>query len=130
MSPRVYQIPEKQPVTVPSRSKGLWLIAPHWPFDAAKTKAAKAELLRRGHCLIRAVWGGDDELAEWYAIEGSHRIWLCSQHGIPVTIQGVGLRYWIQHDNPELGIVRAAEILSVREDIRGPEARYAMRRVP
>ena len=129
MSPhRTYQVPDDVP-TVLATTKGEWLIAPHWPFDADKATGAEVELLERGHCLIRAVWGGDDGLAEWYAIEGSHRIWLCSQHEIPVTIQSVGLRYRIQHDNPELGIVTAAEILSVGENIRGPEARYRMRRV-
>jgi len=129
MSPRrAYQIPDEELVVL-STTKGSWLIAPHWPFDADKATGAEVELLRRDHCLIRAVWGGDDDLAEWYAIEGSHRIWLCSQHEVPVTIQSVGLRYRIQHDNPELGIVTAAEILSVGENIRGPEARYRMRRV-
>lgn len=128
MSPaRPYRIPEEDPPVVLSPTEGRFLIAPHWPFDDHALNACRYVMWKRGHCLIRAVksHGG-----EWYAIEGSHRIYVAWERQTPVTIQPVDKGYRLQHDNPDLGIVTAADILAVGPEIRGPQARYKIKYQP
>ena len=127
MSPsRPYVIPDGVPI-VQSHTEGNWLIAPHWPFDPTALDACRYAMWKRGYCLIRAVksHGG-----EWYAIEGSHRIYVAWERDVPLTLQPVTKDYLVQHDNPDLGIVTAAQILAVGDHIRGPEARYRIRYIP
>lgn len=96
--------------------------APHWPFKPEVLEAVEAEMRERQHCVIRAVY--EDDL--WKACEGSHRIWAASQLGVTIDLQPVSRSYRLQHDNPDLGIVTAGDIIDVGPRIRGPEALYRM----
>lgn len=116
---RRYIVPPTTPSVV-SPSGGSVIQAPHWPFDREALRVVEAEMTRRGHCLIRAVRYGD----EWRAIEGSHRLWVASMTRTPVEVQAVAADYLVQHDNPDVGIVTAAYLISPERKGRGPAARY------
>lgn len=116
---RSYMVPDYVP-SVRANVAGARLIAPHWPYNQTLLDYVEREMASRDHCLIRAIQDND----EWYAIEGSHRIWTAGKLGVVVTIQPVGVDYLLQHDNPELGIVTAGSIIGVGTDVRGPVAAY------
>lgn len=124
-TPRNYMEPDYEPDIRARAPEGHYLVAPHWPFKPILLGYVEREMADREHCLIRAVY----DAGVWRAIEGSHRIWVAHKLGVVVTVQPVEEDYLVQHDNSELGIVSAADILGVGAKIRGPEARYRMRLV-
>lgn len=116
---RRYIIPDRPKVRLDV--PGAWLIAPHWPFDRDAVEAVRAEMMRRGCVVIRAMRDGDG----WRGIEGSHRTYVASQTDTVVSIQEVTGDYRVQHDEPEFGIVTAAWLLdSCQVMKRGRLARY------
>jgi hypothetical protein len=65
------------------------LVAPHKVDRNTEHYAAiKAEMAKRGECVIRAMWS--DELGYWFAIEGSHRCAAAEELGIEIQIHDIG----------------------------------------
>ena len=65
------------------------LVAPHNVDRSTEHYAAvKAEMAKRGECVIRALWS--DELGYWFAIEGSHRCAAAEELGIEIQIHDIG----------------------------------------
>ena len=121
---RPYRVPEWVPALRVRGIQGKRIKAPHWPFKPLLLDYVEREMASRGHCLVRAVRAWDD--GDWLAIEGSHRLWIAHTLGVTVDVQPVERDYRVQHDNPELGIVTAARLVDVGENIRGPAAWYEL----
>jgi hypothetical protein len=65
------------------------LVAPHAvDRDTEHYAAVKAEMEKRGNCVIRALWS--EELGYWFAIEGSHRCAAAAELGIAIEIHDIG----------------------------------------
>ena len=61
------------------------LVAPHKVDRSTEHYAAvRAEMAKRGECVIRALWSEDLGVGYWFAIEGSHRCAAAEELGIQI----------------------------------------------